>query len=87
MSWKLPAFLGPRRYVDFSDDAQYPAKLEELLRDLLGAPSAVKPALGPNPFSGSRPSTGEQLLADPDLAESLAQMRQGEYVVRRRPTG
>src|SRR5215470_9112860 len=35
---KLPAFLGPRRYVDFSDDAQYAATLEELLRDLLGAP-------------------------------------------------
>jgi hypothetical protein len=29
----------------------------------------------------------EQQLADPDLAESLAQMRRGEYIVRRRPTG
>jgi hypothetical protein len=29
----------------------------------------------------------EQQLADPDLAESLAQMHQGEYIVRRRPTG
>jgi hypothetical protein len=29
----------------------------------------------------------EQQLADPDLAESLTQMRRGEYVVRRRPTG
>jgi hypothetical protein len=29
----------------------------------------------------------EQQLADPNLAESLAQMRRGEYVVRRRPTG
>lgn len=29
----------------------------------------------------------EQQLADPDLAESLAQMHQGEYIVRRQPTG
>jgi DNA-binding transcriptional MerR regulator len=29
----------------------------------------------------------EQQLADPDLAESLAQMRQGKYVTRRRATG
>jgi hypothetical protein len=29
----------------------------------------------------------EQQLAEPDLAESLAQMHSGEYVVRRRPTG
>lgn len=29
----------------------------------------------------------EQQLADPDLAESLAQMHRGAYIVRRRPTG
>jgi hypothetical protein len=29
----------------------------------------------------------EQQLADPDLIESLKQMRRGEYVVRRRSTG
>jgi hypothetical protein len=29
----------------------------------------------------------EQQLADPDLAESLAQMHRGEYIVRRQPTG
>src|SRR2546425_351709 len=54
---KAPNFLGPRLYIDFSDDAQYAAKLEELLRELLGAPAAVKPPLGPNPFSGSAPTT------------------------------
>ncbi len=75
MSWKLPAFLGPRRYVDFSDDAQYPAKLEELLRDLLGAPSAVKPALGPNPFSGSSPSTGTGRTAGPTGVTPSGQQR------------
>jgi len=52
---KVPSFLGPRVYIDFSKDAEYQTKLEELLRELLGVPSAVKPPLGPNPFSGSAP--------------------------------
>ena len=53
---KVPIFLGPRLYIDFSNDGEYPAKLEQLLREILGVPSAVKPPLGPNPFSGSAPS-------------------------------
>ena len=31
----MRAFLGPRMYVDFSDDAQYSAKLEDLAREIL----------------------------------------------------
>jgi len=62
---KVPNFLGPRLYVDFSDDAQYAAKLEELLREILGKPSAVKPPLGPNPFSGSAPASGTGRTAGP----------------------
>ena len=46
------AFLGPRMYVDFSDDAQYSAKLKDLAREIHGAPAVVKPALGENPFKG-----------------------------------
>jgi hypothetical protein len=49
---KVPDFLGPRLYVDFSDDTQYSAKLEELMREILGASAAVRPALGENPFKG-----------------------------------
>jgi TIR domain len=49
---KVPDFLGPRMYVDFSDDAQHRAKLEELAREIHGAPAVVKPALGENPFKG-----------------------------------
>jgi hypothetical protein len=52
---KVPTFLGPRLYIDFSKDTEYETKLEELLRELLGIPSSVKPPLGPNPFSGSAP--------------------------------
>lgn len=53
---KVPTFLGPRLYIDFSSDGEYGVKLDQLLREILGAPSAVKPSLGPNPFSGSAPS-------------------------------
>lgn len=53
---KVPNFLGPRLYIDFSEDREYRTKLEELLREILGMPSAIKPPLGPNPFSGSAPS-------------------------------
>lgn len=49
-SAKLPSFLGPRLYVDFSDDADYDVKLIELAREIHGAPATLKPSLGPNPF-------------------------------------
>jgi hypothetical protein len=44
-------FLGPRMYIDFTDDGEYAKKLDELLRELHGMPAAVKPPLGSNPFS------------------------------------
>jgi hypothetical protein len=56
---KVPDFLGPRLYIDFSDDDQYEAKLEELIREVHGAPAAVKPALGENPFKGEVIEPGE----------------------------
>src|SRR4051812_1519118 len=31
---KVPNFLGPRMYLDFSDDAEYPVKLEALMREI-----------------------------------------------------
>jgi hypothetical protein len=49
---KVPNFLGPRLYIDFSDDSQYPAKLEEVVREIHQAPALVKPPLGENPFKG-----------------------------------
>jgi TIR domain len=71
---KVPNFLGPRLYIDFSDDAQYTAKLEELLRELLGAPATVKPPLGPNPFSGSAPATGTGRTAGPTGVTASGQL-------------
>jgi hypothetical protein len=49
---KVPNFVGPRVYIDFSDDAQYAAKLEEVMREIHQAPALVKPPLGDNPFRG-----------------------------------
>ena len=49
---KVPDFLGPRVYIDFSDDSQFAAKLEELMREVHQAPAFVKPPLGDNPFKG-----------------------------------
>lgn len=54
---KTPAWLGPRLYIDFSVDAEYSTKLEELLRELLGVPSSEEPPLGKSPFSGSLPTS------------------------------
>ena len=54
---RLPPFLGPRLYIDFSKNDEYEARLEELLRELLGAAAPAKPPLGANPFLGSAPAT------------------------------
>lgn len=57
-SRRIPAFFGPRVFVDFNNDSQYSGALEQLLRELLGAPAATKPPLGKNPFSGAPPTGG-----------------------------
>lgn len=57
---KVPRFLGPRLYIDFSDDASYSKKLEDLLRELLGARATPKPALGVNPFASEA-----RMIAEP----------------------
>jgi hypothetical protein len=49
---RLPAFLGPRLFIDFDSNLEYDAKLIELAREIHNAPAVSKPALGANPFSG-----------------------------------
>ena len=56
---RIPRFLGPRLYIDFNEDKAYEVKRDELLRELLGAPLAMKPPLGSNPFSGELPQPNE----------------------------
>lgn len=53
---KIPKHIGPRRHIDFTDDASYGASLETLCRELLGVPATGKPALGSNPFSSVVPT-------------------------------
>jgi hypothetical protein len=53
---KTPKHLGPRLYIDFTDDKAYSTSLEALCRELLGVPAAAKPPLGSNPFSALVPT-------------------------------
>lgn len=53
----MPSFLGPRLYVDFSNDGEYQEKLIELAKELRGLRIAAKPPIGPNPFSGAPAAT------------------------------
>jgi hypothetical protein len=48
----VPGFLGQRLWLDFRDDGLFEQRLEELLRELHGAPRYPKPPLGRNPFAG-----------------------------------
>ena len=50
-SQKVPLALGSKYYIDFSDDAQYFSKYQELLSRIHGEDSKKKPPLGKNPFS------------------------------------
>jgi len=61
----MPAFLGSRLYIDFTRDVDYKSKLEDLLRELHGSRAAVKPPLGPNPFSGTAPTAQASRDAGP----------------------
>ncbi len=72
---KIPIFLGPRLYVDFSDDAQYATKLEEIVREMHGTPALVKPPLGANPFGGAMPPvTAPARLAGPSGLTASGQL-------------
>ena len=48
---KVPFALGSKLYIDFTDDAQYIARYQELLERIYGEDSKKKPPLGTNPFS------------------------------------
>jgi len=53
---KVPKCIGPRFYIDCSDDSRYEDKLQDLLREIHGVPASAKPALGSSPFSSITPS-------------------------------
>ncbi len=45
----LPVYLSSRKYIDFSKDENFEESYEELLRNILEAPSIPKPKLGSKP--------------------------------------
>ena len=47
---KTPTFLGTRVYADFTNDSQFDAECEKLIRELHEMPITEKPPLGKNPF-------------------------------------
>ena len=72
---KVPEFLGNRYYVDFSDDDQFNAKIDELLHELHQVPVLQKPPLGRNPFSSlpsreEAPPSTRPVVSLPDVLES-----------------
>lgn len=89
---KLPNFLGARRYLDFSNDAQYEDRIEELARELHGIPAVTKPSLGHNPYVATAPpfdqpsrmagpsgllSSGRPLLSEAWFEERAVEANQG----------
>jgi formylglycine-generating enzyme required for sulfatase activity len=61
----VPGFLGQRLWLDFRDDGLFEQRLEELLRELHGAPRYPKPPLGRNPFAGSELEAGAKAQESP----------------------
>jgi len=52
----LPSFLKPKNFVDFSQNAEYSEKLEDLIRHLLKVPKYPRPKLGAKPFRSKEKS-------------------------------
>jgi formylglycine-generating enzyme required for sulfatase activity len=61
----VPGFLGQRLWLDFRDDGLFEERLEELLRELHGAPRYPKPPLGRNPFAGPELEAGAKAQESP----------------------
>jgi hypothetical protein len=50
-----PTYLGSRLYIDFSADAEYEHRLDELVREIHGVRLASKPRLGTSPYASVAP--------------------------------
>ena len=67
----VPGFLGQRLWLDFRVDAVFEERLEELLRELHGAPRNPKPPLGRNPFAGPELEGAAKVPQSPSPTPSL----------------
>ena len=68
---KTPVFLGTRVYIDFTDDSQFDAKFDELLREIHQAQRIRKPPLGRNPFAGQTSASGTSSGHLPEIPEKI----------------
>jgi formylglycine-generating enzyme required for sulfatase activity len=66
----VPGFLGQRLWLDFRNDGLFEERLEELLRELHGAPRYPKPPLGRNPFAGPEPEGAKAAPGSPSAPAS-----------------
>ena len=77
---KIPWGLRERIYIDFTDDGQFDAKFDELLRELYQAPVVQKPPLGKNPFA-QPPEIPEQVESAADAyAAAVKLARAGDVL-------
>ena len=70
--YKMPKFLGNRKYVDLSNDSKFEHEFKELVRQLHGDPHPNKPPIGPvlnNTTSNSRKSRGTLRIFKEKLSE------------------
>ena len=68
---KIPVFLGTRVYIDFTDDSQFDAKFDELLREIHQAQRIRKPPLGRNPFASQTSAPGTSSGHLPEIPEKI----------------
>lgn len=79
----IPAYLGARIYIDFTQDAEYTQKLEELVRELHGTPRFAKPPLGKNPFGAETiPSASHKPMTQSGLANPWFDSLRAEILPR-----
>ncbi|MEK6701832.1 MAG: TIR domain-containing protein [Planctomycetota bacterium] len=78
----IPRFAMSRLFADFRDESQYLGNLEQVLRDIHGAPTTPKPPIGTNPFS--KEFRGEkQEVSGTNAASQIAPHKPPHTPVRR----
>lgn len=68
---KTPTFLTPKVYIDFTNDDQFDASFDQLLREIHGAPLYPKPPLGKNPFVEQSSAPEISNSHDPNVPEKI----------------
>ncbi|HCE2339433.1 TPA: toll/interleukin-1 receptor domain-containing protein [Vibrio parahaemolyticus] len=59
VSKEVPTFLKSKLYIDFSNDSDFEAVIDELMREIHGSPLYKKPELGNNPYQTSQSKPAE----------------------------